>query len=156
MMSLLRRSAVLACILALLGAGARADLATYSKSALVIDTAAGPQHFTVEMALTPEQQQQGLMFRPSLSADAGMLFDFVGTRPAAFWMKNTLIPLDMLFIAADGHIADYHERAVPLSEATIESKVSVRAVLELNGGTVARLGIHRGDLVHHAIFGTAG
>jgi hypothetical protein len=156
MMSLLRRSAVLACLLALLGAGARADLATYSKSSLVIDTAAGPQHFTVEMALTPEQQQQGLMFRPSLAADAGMLFDFVGTRPVAFWMKNTLIPLDMLFIAADGHIADYHERAVPLSEATIESKVPVRAVLELNGGTVARLGIHRGDLVHHAIFGTAG
>ena len=156
MMSVLRRSALLACILALVGAGARADLATYTKSSLVIDTAAGPQRFTVELALTPEQQQQGLMFRQSLAADAGMLFDFVGTRPAAFWMKNTLIPLDMLFIAADGHIADYHERAVPLSEATIESKVPVRAVLELNGGTVARLGIHRGDLVHHAIFGTAG
>jgi uncharacterized membrane protein (UPF0127 family) len=62
----------------------------------------------------------------------------------------------MLFIAADGHIADFHERAVPFSEATIESKVPVRAVLELNGGSVARLGIRRGDLVHHAVFGTAG
>jgi uncharacterized protein len=68
-------------------------------------------------------------------------------------MKNTLIPLDMLFIAADGRIADIHERAVPLSEATIYSKVPVRAVLELNGGTVSRLGIHLGDVVHFPIFG---
>jgi uncharacterized protein len=154
MMSLFRRSALLACILAVLGAGARAEVAGLSKSPLTIDTSAGPQHFIVELALSPEQQRQGLMFRSSLAADAGMLFDFVTTRPVAFWMKNTLIPLDMLFIAADGHVADIHERAVPLSEATIESKVPVRAVLELNGGSVARLGIHNGDLVHHAIFGT--
>jgi uncharacterized membrane protein (UPF0127 family) len=156
MMSLFRRSALLACVLAAFGFGARAELASFAKSPLVIDTSAGPQHFTVDLALSPEQQQQGLMFRQSLAADAGMLFDFGATRPATFWMKNTLIPLDMLFIAADGHIADFHERAVPLSEAVIESKVPVRAVLELNGGSVARLGIHRGDLVHHAIFGTAG
>jgi uncharacterized protein len=156
MISMFRRSALLACVLAVLGAGARAELASYAKSPLTIDTAAGPQRFTVELALSPQQQQQGLMFRQSLAADAGMLFDFGDTRPAAFWMKNTFIPLDMLFIAADGHVADLHERAVPLSEATIESKVPVRAVLELNGGSVARLGIHRGDLVHHAIFGTAG
>jgi uncharacterized protein len=96
------------------------------------------------------------MFRQSLPADAGMLFDFGETRPVAFWMKNTLIPLDMLFIAADGGIADIHERAVPRSEATIEARVPVRAVLELNGGTVARLGIKRGDRVHHPIFGTGG
>jgi len=156
MMSLFRRSAALACVLAVLGAGARAELASFAKSSLVIDAAAGPQRFTVELARSPEQQQQGLMFRQSLAADAGMLFDFGDTRPATFWMKNTLIPLDMLFIAADGHVADIHERAVPLSEAAIESKVPVRAVLELNGGSVARLGIRRGDLVHHAIFGTAG
>ncbi len=124
MMSLFRRSAALACVLAVLGAGARAELASFAKSSLVIDAAAGPQRFTVELARSPEQQQQGLMFRQSLAADAGM--------------------------------ADIHERAVPLSEATIESKVPVRAVLELNGGSVARLGIRRGDLVHHAIFGTAG
>lgn len=156
MMSLLRRSALLAGILALLGAGARAELANFAKSSLVIDTVNGPQRFTVELARSPEQQQQGLMFRQSLAANAGMLFDFGDTRPATFWMKNTLIPLDMLFIAADGHVADIHERAVPLSEATIESKVPVRAVLELNGGSVARFAIHRGDLVHHAVFGTGG
>ena len=156
MMSVCRRSALLACALVLLAAGARAELTSFAKSSLTIDTGAGPQRFTVELARSPEQQQQGLMFRQSLAADAGMLFDFRDTQPRTFWMKNTLIPLDMLFIAADGHVADIHERAVPLSEATIESKVPVRAVLELNGGSVARLGIHRGDLVHHAIFGTAG
>ena len=151
-----RRSVLLAVVLAWLGPAAWAELATFTKSSLVIDTSAGPHSFTVDLALSPEQQQQGLMFRQSLAADAGMLFDFGDTRPVAFWMKNTLIPLDMLFIAADGHVADFHERAVPLSEAVIESKVPVRAVLELNGGSVARLGIHRGDLVHHAIFGTGG
>ena len=130
-----------------------AQLATFPKSALTIDTGSGSHHFTVELAETEQEQAQGLMFRQSLPADAGMLFDFGGTKPAVFWMKNTLIPLDMLFIAADGRIADIHERAVPLSEATILSKVPVRAVLELNGGTVSRLGIRLGDMVHHPIFG---
>jgi uncharacterized protein len=129
------------------------ELATFQRSSLTIDTDHGPQRFSVEIAQTPQEQEQGLMFRRSLPADAGMLFDFGTTQPAEFWMKNTLIPLDMLFIAADGTIADIHERAVPLSEATIYSKVPVRAVLELNGGTVARLGIHLGDVVHHPIFG---
>ncbi len=135
--------------------GALAALAEFPKSTLVIDTDSGPKRFTIEVATTQQQQEQGLMFRRSLPPDAGMLFDFGTTQPAAFWMKNTLIPLDMLFIAADGHIADIHERAVPMSEATIYSKVPVRAVLELNGGTVSRLGIHLGDVVHQAIFGNA-
>ncbi len=132
---------------------ATAQVASFEKGMLTIDTHAGPRQFTVELARTPEQQQQGLMFRRALPADAGMLFDFGATRPATFWMRNTLIPLDMIFISADGRIADIHERAVPLSEATIESKVPVRAVLELNGGTVERLGIKLGDRVHHPIFG---
>jgi uncharacterized membrane protein (UPF0127 family) len=132
-----------------------AQLASFKQSSLAIDTANGRQRFRVELALSPEEQQQGLMFRRSLPADAGMLFVFASTRPAMFWMKNTLIPLDMLFIAADGRIADLHERAVPLSEASILSKVPVRAVLELNGGTVQRLGIKPGDIVHHPVFGNA-
>jgi uncharacterized membrane protein (UPF0127 family) len=147
---------LLAVALLLAGAiGADPALADLKQSSLTIDTAAASQRFTVDLAVSPEDQAQGLMFRRSLPRDAGMLFDFGKTRPAEFWMKNTLIPLDMVFIAADGHIADIHERAVPLSEATIESKVPVRAVLEVNGGTVARLGIKEGDLVHHPIFGTA-
>lgn len=149
-----RIATIVLFLAAVLSVNAYAEFATFQKSTLVIDTVRGPQHFTVELALSPEQQEQGLMFRRLLPADAGMLFDFGTTRPAAFWMKNTLIPLDMLFIAPDGHIADIHERAVPLSEATIASKVSVRAVLELNGGTVSRLGIKPGDIVHYPIFGT--
>lgn len=147
------RPFLLAVLLVIWAPAAWAVLAEFPKSTLVIDTDKGPQRFSVEVATTQQQQEQGLMFRQSLPADAGMLFDFGTTQPAAFWMKNTLIPLDMLFIAADGHIADIHERAVPLSEATIYSKVPVRAVLELNGGTVSRLGIHLGDVVHSAIFG---
>jgi uncharacterized protein len=134
-------------------AAVRADqIAAFDKSTVTIDTIAGPHHFAVELAVTPEQQQLGLMFRASLSPDAGMLFDFGQTKPASFWMKNTLIPLDMLFITADGRIADIHEHAEPLSEAVILSRVPVRAVLEVKGDTVAQLGIRVGDVVHNPIF----
>ncbi len=153
-MSRLRPLLVLAVLLALT-LGAQAQLAVFKTSSLTIDTASGPRRFAIELALTPAQQEQGLMFRRDLAPDAGMLFDLGSERIATFWMKNTLIPLDMLFIAEDGRVADIHERAVPLSEATISSKVPVRAVLELNGGTVARLGIKPGDVVHDAIFGNA-
>jgi hypothetical protein len=143
-------------VLALAGVRAGAQLQKFETSSLTIATAKGDQHFTLELALTPQQQQLGLMYRRELAPDAGMLFIFPQTQPTAFWMKNTLIPLDMLFIAADGRIADIHERAVPLSEANIPAKMPVKAVLEVNGGTVARLGIKPGDLVHHAAFGTSG
>jgi uncharacterized membrane protein (UPF0127 family) len=147
----------LAALLALAGMAARAQLLQrFETSPLTIATAKGDQRFTVELALSPAQQEQGLMFRRELAPDAGMLFVLPQTETAVFWMKNTLVPLDLLFIAADGRIADIHERAVPLSEANIVSKVPVKAVLELNGGTVARLGIEPGDVVHHAAFGTAG
>ena len=148
------RMAIVA-LLALLasGAAARADQdAAFNKSAITIDTVAGPRHFAIELARTPEQLELGLMFRPSLAPDAGRLFDFGETKPASFWMKNTLIPLDMLFITADGRVADIHEHAEPLSEAVIASHVPVRAVLEIKGDTVAQLGIRVGDVVHHPIF----
>lgn len=147
------RIAVLAVLLAFAALGARAELATFETASLTIDTAAGPQRFTIELAISQPQQAQGLMYRKSLASDAGMLFVFPSTQTATFWMKNTYIPLDMLFIAGDGRIADFHERAVPLSERNIVSKLPVRAVLELNGGTVARLGIKVGDVVHQKIFG---
>jgi uncharacterized protein len=98
---------------------------------------------------------QGLMFRRALAAEAGMLFDYGSPQPIAMWMKNTLIPLDMIFIANDGKIVDFHERAVPMSLDTIETKVPARAVLEVNAGTVARLGVQVGDTVHHVSFGNA-
>ena len=143
-------------LIGLAGIGQAQELQHFDRSSLVVATAAGPQKFVVEMALTPAQQEQGLMYRRKLAPDAGMLFDFVATQSRAFWMKNTLIPLDMLFIEASGRIADIHERAVPLSEEIIPSALPVRAVLELNGGTVARLGIKIGDVVHHPIFNNNG
>jgi len=131
-------------------------LQTFKSAALIIDTAKGPQHFTIELALTPAQQQQGLMFRRRMAANAGMLFVF-GQSPQImdFWMHNTYIPLDILFITPGGRIVDLHERAVPMSDAIIVSKAPVIAVLELNGGTVDRLGIKLGDVVHAAALGNA-
>jgi uncharacterized membrane protein (UPF0127 family) len=145
------------CLIALLAwpASPGAQLANFAKSELTIDSATGRHRFTVELAVTPEQLAQGLMFRRSMPADAGMLFEYERPQPASFWMKNTLIPLDMLFIAADGRIVNIHERAVPLSLDPIDSQGPVRAILELNGGTASRLGIKPGDVVHHPIFGNA-
>ena len=122
-------------------------------SPLLIHTAKGPQKFTVELASTEEQKAKGLMFRKSMPADVGMLFDYgVATSNVAFWMQNTFIPLDMLFIRDDGRILNIHERAIPHDQSSIFAGGPVRAVLELNGGTVARLGIKPGDRVEHAIF----
>ena len=135
---------------------ASAQLATFAKSELTIDTASGKHRFAVELAHSPQQMAQGLMYRRSLAADGGMLFEFETPQIASFWMKNTLIPLDMLFIAAGGRIADIHERAVPLSLEPITSAVPVLGVLELNGGTAARLGIKPGDRVDHPFFKSGG
>lgn len=152
-----RRVLVAALALAIAGlvSTAQAELATFAKSKLVVETDTGKYPFNVELALTQPQMAQGLMYRQSLAPDAGMLFDYGAPQPVAFWMKNTLIPLDMIFIGADGKVVDFHERAVPLSLDAIESKVPARAVLEVNGGTVARLGLKIGDTVHHAFFGNA-
>jgi uncharacterized protein len=134
-------------------APALAQLAQFPKAELTIETAKGPQKFSVEVATTPEQMEQGLMFRKSLAPDAGMIFDFKTPQPAMMWMKNTLIPLDMLFVDAQGRIVNIHERAVPGSLETIGSGAPVRAVIELNGGTASRLGIKPGDRVLYPIFG---
>jgi uncharacterized membrane protein (UPF0127 family) len=123
---------------------------------LVIDTAGGPRNFRVEIAVTPEQRQQGLMYRESLAADAGMLFLYGEDRQVRMWMKNTLIPLDMIFIRRDGTVESVAERTIPLSSAIVASKGDVAAVLEVNGGTAARLGIRPGDRVRHAAFGNSG
>jgi len=92
------------------------------------------------------------MFRRSLPANAGMLFDYRIPTRISMWMKNTYIPLDMIFIGADGKIINIAQRAVPLSEATISSRGRARAVLEVNGGTAARLGIKPGDRVESPLF----
>ena len=135
------------------GAQSQPRLETFPTGSLTIATASGPHNFTVELATTPAQMEQGLMFRRNLAPDAGMLFDFGHPTMAAFWMKNTLIPLDMLFVGQDGRIVNIRERAVPLALDTIAAAAPVRAVVELNGGTTARLGIKPGDRVIYPIFG---
>lgn len=126
---------------------------TLPQSDLVIQTAKGPQRFRIELADNDQSRARGMMFRTSMASDAGMLFDFKQEQMASFWMRNTLLPLDMLFIRADGTILNIHQRAIPRDETGINSAGPVRAVLEVNGGTAARLGIKAGDKVEHAIFG---
>ncbi len=115
-------------------------------------TARGVFHFKVEVADNDATREKGLMFRKSLAADRGMLFDFKVPRLVAFWMKNTLIPLDLLFIAADGHVVSIARDAVPLSELPIPSGGEVLGVLELRGGRAAEIGAQPGDTVRERIF----
>ena len=126
------------------------------KERLVIVTRDGtPHEFSVEMAIKPDQQIVGLMFRPTVPADGGMLFDW-GTRAnSQMWMRNTIASLDMVFINADGTIRSIAENTVPESLAVIDSRGPVRATLELAAGTTARLNIRVGDKVQQRIFGTA-
>jgi len=115
---------------------------------LTIHSGERVHRFMIEVARTPEQQEQGLMFRERLGADEGMIFPFSFPRPASFWMRNTLIPLDMLFVREDGTIARIAANTVPLSEETVTSRGElVAAVLELRGGRSAELGIAEGDRV---------
>lgn len=149
---------LLLTLLALLSVpGLAADPAVaFGRSALEIVTADGRTlPFTVEVAQDPKQRAMGLMYRQKLAADAGMLFDFQTDQEVAMWMKNTFIPLDMLFVRADGTVHHIAERTVPHSLETVWSQGKVRAVLELNGGTAARLGIKRGDKLVHPIFAAA-
>lgn len=108
--------------------------------------------FEAEVADTDDLRSRGLMFRHKLPEDRAMLFDFGEPRPAAMWMKNTYISLDMLFIRADGTIAAVAENTEPLSLQTISVQEPVKAVLEVAAGTVKRLGIVRDDKVFHPIF----
>jgi uncharacterized protein len=133
----------------------KVQLQPFPKASLTIESASGKHKFAVEVATTPAQMEQGLMFRRSMAPDSGMIFDFKTPSMATMWMKNTLIPLDMLFVDAQGRIVNIHERAVPESLDTIGAAAPVRAVVELNGGTVARLGIRPGDRVLFPIFGNA-
>ena len=112
-----------------------------------IRTATGERQVRVEVARTSEEQAQGLMYRTSLPDDGGMLFPFDPPRPASFWMKNTVIPLDMIFIRADGTIARIAENTVPYSLTGVTSGEPVVAVLELAGGKSSEAGIAEGDRV---------
>ena len=151
------RRFVLAAPLVLAAACARGQEAEiqFKRSSLVVVSGGREIKFEVDLATNDAERSRGLMYRKELGAYEGMLFDFYQEMPVSFWMKNTLIPLDMVFIAADGTVRHVHANAVPLSTDTVPSRFPVRAVLEINGGSAALLGIKPGDKVKHPIFGNA-
>lgn len=108
--------------------------------------------FHVEVMDTEEKRARGLMFRRELALDRGMLFDFKQVQPVSFWMKNTYIPLDMIFIDQRGQIVNIAENTEPLSERSVPSAGPVLGVLEVNAGMSRKLGIKPGDRVEHRIF----
>lgn len=114
---------------------------------LTVTGASGPHRFRVEVAATPQQQQRGLMFRTAMGADEGMIFPLAPVRMASFWMRNTVIGLDIIFIGTDNRILNIAANAVPYSEESIPSAGPTKAVLELNAGRAAELGLAPGDLV---------
>ena len=155
-----RRALGVLAILALLAPGsplpARGGASGMADSEVTIVSESGEHRFEVEVARTAEEQARGLMHRQGLASGAGMLFDYGCPRNVAMWMRNTYIPLDMIFIGADWRVTRVVERTVPLSLATVASEGPVRAVLEVNAGTASRLGIRPGDRVIHEGAGSGG
>ncbi|WP_234188773.1 DUF192 domain-containing protein [Shinella sp. NM-101] len=146
-------SAVMALFLCLAFTAAAGE--KFDTQPLTIVTRNGKSHaFTVELAVTPRQREQGLMYRREMAPDHGMLFAFGETRQVFMWMKNTYLALDMLFIGKDGRIRAIKENAEPLSESIIDSKGPIDYVLELNAGTTRRLGIRTGNRVENALIDT--
>jgi uncharacterized protein len=150
------RSALFAALLlvpSLAGAQATGPQTGLTTQKITFTGHGGPPHsFTVEMALTPQQQEIGLMFRTSVPDGQGMLFDWGYAHEVPMWMKNTLAPLDMVFIGADGSVIHIAEDTVPESLAQISSGGPVRATLELAAGATEKLDIRVGDKVRGAMF----
>ena len=118
---------------------------------LVLHTSTGDYSFNVDVADTNESRQKGLMFVQELADDAGMLFDFQQEREVSFWMRNTFIPLDMIFVGADGVVKTIHVNARPHDVTSISSQVPVQFVLEIPGGRSVEIGLKPGDTMDHAL-----
>lgn len=127
----------------------------WAHSTLQVVTSTGNHPFNVEIADTEDKRERGLMYRTQMAADAGMLFIYPYERAVAFWMKNTVLPLDMVFIRADGTVFDVALGAVPYSLQPIPSGGPVLAILEVNAGVANQIGLRRGDKIVHAAFGNA-
>lgn len=140
-------------VLASFAAGAA--LAACAPDRVDIRGAFGTATFTVELADEPAERAQGLMFREKMSTSAGMLFIYDRPQRATFWMRNTLIGLDMIFVDPQGVVTNIHENAIPLDETTIDGGDGVLAVLEINAGLVSRFGIRVGDELRHPAFDQA-
>jgi uncharacterized membrane protein (UPF0127 family) len=140
------RSTALAALLGLAGGAAAAAC---TDAAVDVRGDWGTARFTVELADDPAERAQGLMNRPSMPRSAGMLFLYEAPQRATFWMKNTLIPLDMIFLDETGTVTRIHENAVPLDETMIDGGEGVLAVLEINGGLASAIGIAEGSQLRH-------
>jgi uncharacterized protein len=141
--------ALLVCSLFAFDARARGEAVLQR---LEIITSSGPHEFRVEVAETPGERSKGLMYRKHMPADQGMLFDFHEEIPIMMWMKNTYIPLDMVFVSRTGTVTAIAADTVPLSEATISSEGPAYAVIELNAGAASKIGLKLGDEVRHPAF----
>ncbi len=132
--------------------GATGDARAAELQTLEIATKTGVQVFSVEVATTEEEKRTGLMYRKELPDGRGMLFDFSPEQEVSMWMKNTFIPLDMIFIRADGRILRIAEDTVPQSTKIIPSRGLAKGVLEVIAGTAKKYGIAPGDRVAHPLF----
>ncbi len=119
---------------------------------VVLETGSGKHSYSVEIADTAPKRTMGLMYRRTMPPDKGMLFIYEKPQPIFMWMKNTYIPLDMVFIAADGKVKHIAQHTEPFSEAPIGSGGEVLGVLELNAGTADKIGLKAGDRVVHPAF----
>ncbi|MGD9649248.1 MAG: DUF192 domain-containing protein [Dongiaceae bacterium] len=141
----------IAVLLGVMGFGlyyqSASEASVFPITQISVHTDQGPQLFQVELALTPQAQAQGLMFRKQVEAGKGMLFVFPQNQPLYFWMKNTLIPLDMVFIDDKWMVRHIHPNAKPKDETLIPSLAPAKFVLEIAGGESERLGIKKGDRV---------
>lgn len=143
--STLRRAGIaMAVLLAVAPLAACSD-----EGKLVLHSATGDYTFNVEVVDTPESRAQGLMYRQELADDAGMLFDFKGEQPVSFWMRNTFIPLDMIFVDAKGVVKNIHVNARPHDPTGIPSDGPVQFVLEIPGGRSVEIGLKPGDTMEH-------
>jgi uncharacterized membrane protein (UPF0127 family) len=119
---------------------------------LEITTSTGPHRYEVEIADNDAARERGLMYRHEMASNHGMLFEFPNRAPVTFWMKNTYLPLDMVFIDADGTVRGFYQHAKPLSESLISSDVPVVAVLELNADQASNIRLKAGDKVRFPFF----
>jgi uncharacterized membrane protein (UPF0127 family) len=146
------RSPLVAFLAAVLVLSSALAAASQSLDKLEITTGSGHHEFSVEVVNDEAGRERGLMYRRYLPVDRGMLFDFKEEAPVAFWMKNTFIPLDMIFISRQGVVTNIVANAEPFSERLIPSGGPIYSVLEINGGLAARIGLRVGDRVKHPIF----
>lgn len=135
--------------------GVAAACAEAPVESLTIDTSSGPHRFKVEVMRTEPDRELGLMYRRTMAHDHGMLFQYQSEQPVTFWMHNTYLALDLIFIGRDGRVVNVARDAKPMDDSLIPSAGPALGVLELDAGTAKTIDLKAGDVVHHSMFGDA-